>query len=138
MQLHTHQSHSFNCRGVNLCNAGVSLVSASFASMISQEGNYTTIMLGGITIQLHAHQLHNNNCWGINCVIIPAPMVCQALTHEFQDESRSATQQQNAQHDARPQTRAMGFGWPLGSHLGPKPERAPKKVPVAKLKNVGN
>ena len=46
LQLHTHQLHSFNCRGINLCNACVSLVSACFASMISQKGNYTTIMLG--------------------------------------------------------------------------------------------
>ena len=28
LQLHTHQLHSFKCRGVNLCNACVSLVSA--------------------------------------------------------------------------------------------------------------
>ena len=42
---HTHQLHNFNCRGINLCNARVSLVSACLASMISQKGNYTTIML---------------------------------------------------------------------------------------------
>ena len=48
LQLHTHQLHSFNCRGINLCNACVSLVSACFASMISQKGNYTTIMLGAL------------------------------------------------------------------------------------------
>ena len=46
LQLHTHQLHSFNCGGINLCNACVSLVSACLASMISQKGNYTTIMLG--------------------------------------------------------------------------------------------
>ena len=46
LQLHTHQLHSFNCRGINMCNACVSLVSACFASVISQKGNYTTIMLG--------------------------------------------------------------------------------------------
>ena len=77
LQLHTHQLHSFNSRGINLCNACVSLVSACLASMISQKGNYTSIMLGELNIQLHAHQLHINNCWGINCVIIPAPMVLQ-------------------------------------------------------------
>ena len=31
---------------INLCNACVSLVSVCLASMISQKGNYTTIMLG--------------------------------------------------------------------------------------------
>ena len=46
LQLHTHQLHSFNCGGINLCNACVSLVSACLASMISQKGKYTTIMLG--------------------------------------------------------------------------------------------
>ena len=46
LQLHTHQLHSFNCGGINLCNACVSLVSACLASMTSQKGNYTTIMLG--------------------------------------------------------------------------------------------
>ena len=46
LQLHTHQLHSFNSRGINLCSACVSLVSACFASMIFQKGNYTTIMLG--------------------------------------------------------------------------------------------
>ena len=45
LQLHTHQLHSFNCGGINLCNACVSLVSACLASMISQNGNYTTAML---------------------------------------------------------------------------------------------
>ena len=44
-QLQTHQLHNSNCRGINLCNACVSLVSACLASMISQTGNYTTIML---------------------------------------------------------------------------------------------
>ena len=73
---HTHQLHNFNCRGINLCNACVSLVSVCLASIISQKGNYTTIMVGELILQLHAHQLHINNCWGINCVIIPAPMVC--------------------------------------------------------------
>ena len=42
--------------------------------MISQKGNYTTIMLGEL-ISNYTHQLHINNCWGINCVIIPAPMI---------------------------------------------------------------
>ena len=46
MQLHTHLLHNFNCRGINLRNACVSLVSACLASMISQKGNSTTIMLG--------------------------------------------------------------------------------------------
>ena len=41
LQLHTHQLHSFDSRGINLCNACVSLVSACFASMIFQKGNYT-------------------------------------------------------------------------------------------------
>ena len=58
LQVHTHQLHNFNCRGINLCNACVSLVSVCLASIISQIDNY------------------NNNCWGIYCVIIPAPMVC--------------------------------------------------------------
>ena len=44
-QLQTHQLHNCNCRGINLCNACVSLVSAGLASMISQKGNYTTVML---------------------------------------------------------------------------------------------
>ena len=43
---YTHQLHNFNCQGINLCNAYVSLVSACLASMISQKGNYTTRMLG--------------------------------------------------------------------------------------------
>ena len=77
-QLHTvsHQFYNFNCRGIHLCNACVSLVSACLACMISERqlhNNYAR----GIYIQLHAHQLHINNCWGIinNRVIIPAPMV---------------------------------------------------------------
>ena len=45
-QLHTHQLHSFNCRGIKLRNAYVSLVSVCLASIISQKGNYTTIILG--------------------------------------------------------------------------------------------
>ena len=47
-QIHTytHQLHNLNCRGINLFNACVSLASACLASMISQKGNYTTIMLG--------------------------------------------------------------------------------------------
>ena len=43
-QLHTHQLHNLNCRGITLCNACVSLVSACLASMTSQKGNYTTRM----------------------------------------------------------------------------------------------
>ena len=50
---HTHQLHNFNCQGINLCNACVSLVSVCLASIISQKGNYTTIMSRGINIQLH-------------------------------------------------------------------------------------
>ena len=46
LQLHTHQLHNFNCRGINLCNACVSLVSVCLASILSQKGNYTTIMVG--------------------------------------------------------------------------------------------
>ena len=40
LHTHTHQLHNFNSRGINLCNACVSLVSACLASMISQKGNY--------------------------------------------------------------------------------------------------
>ena len=40
--------HNFNCRGINLCTACVSLVSACLAPMTSQQGNYTTIMLGDL------------------------------------------------------------------------------------------
>ena len=39
-------THNFDCRGINLCNACVSLVSVCLASIISQKGNHTTIMLG--------------------------------------------------------------------------------------------
>ena len=45
LQLHTHQLHNFNSRGIDLCNACVSPVSVGLASMTSQKGNYTTIML---------------------------------------------------------------------------------------------
>ena len=55
LQLHTHQLHNFNCRGTNLCNACVSLVSAClFSSTILEKGNYTTIMLGEL-ISNYAH-----------------------------------------------------------------------------------
>ena len=43
LQLHTYQLHSFKGRGMNLCNASVSLVSAFLASMICQKGTYTTV-----------------------------------------------------------------------------------------------
>ena len=46
LQLHSHQLLNFNCRGINLCNACVSPVSVCLASIISQKGNHTTIMLG--------------------------------------------------------------------------------------------
>ena len=47
-QLHTYQLHNFNSRRINMCNVCVcvSLVSVCLASMTSQKGNYTTIMLG--------------------------------------------------------------------------------------------
>ena len=62
---HTHQLHNFNCRGIHLCNACVSLVSACRASMISQKGNCTTITLGELppgTKPIHA----GKNLRGIN------------------------------------------------------------------------
>ena len=52
----THTTFSLNCRGINLCNACVSLASACLASMMSQKGNYTTIMLGElISNYTHTH-----------------------------------------------------------------------------------
>ena len=53
---HTHQLHNLKCRGINLCNAYISVVSACLASMISQKGNYTTIMLG----ELIANCMHTS------------------------------------------------------------------------------
>ena len=46
LQLYTHQLHNFNCRGINLCNACVSLVSVCVVSIISQKGEHTTKMPG--------------------------------------------------------------------------------------------
>ena len=75
----THTSH---CRGINLCNTCVSLVSVCLASILSQKGKLLrNHNARGINIQLHAHQLHNKNCWGINCVIIPAPMLVSIVFH---------------------------------------------------------
>ena len=75
LQLHTHQLHSFNCRGINLCNECVSLAVCLSCLYDISEKQLHNNNARGINIQLHAHQLHINNCWGINCVIIPAPMV---------------------------------------------------------------
>ena len=57
LQLHTHQIHNFNCRGINLCNACVSLVSVCLASTISQKGNYRTIMVGEL-ISNYTHTIY--------------------------------------------------------------------------------
>ena len=43
---HPYQLHNLNCRGINLLNACVSLLSACLPSMIPQKGNYTAIMHG--------------------------------------------------------------------------------------------
>ena len=44
-QMHTHELRNFLCRGIDLCNACVSLVSVCLASILSQKGNYTTVVL---------------------------------------------------------------------------------------------
>ena len=76
---HTHQLHNFDCRGINLCNACVSLVSACLASMTSQKGNYTTIMLG----ELIANYTHMHASY--TSVIVGELIVCN---HSFLTLSR--------------------------------------------------
>ena len=76
MQLHIHQLHNCNCRGIALCNACVSLVSACLASIDDiTEKQLHNNNARGVNIPLHAHtgQLHNHNCRGINFGRIPTP-----------------------------------------------------------------
>ena len=67
LQLHTHQLHNFSCRGINLCNACVSLVSVCLPSIISQKGNHTTIIVGEL-ISNYTHTSYTTIIVGELCV----------------------------------------------------------------------
>ena len=90
LQLHTHQLHNFNCRGINLCNARVALVSACLASMISQKGNYTTTMLVEL-ISNYTHTSYTSIISGKEkthkhkqiCGIVPGLGGCQKFVYVF-------------------------------------------------------
>ena len=67
LQLHTHQLHSFDCGGINLCSVCVCISDVCLSCLYDiAERQLHNNNARGINIQLHAHQLHINYCWGIH------------------------------------------------------------------------
>ena len=83
---HTHQLHNFNCRGNNLCNACVSLVSPCLASMISQKGNYTTIMFVEL-ISNYTHTSYTSIIVG-ELIVESFPLPCNSPKKKSAAEKR--------------------------------------------------